>query len=46
VANEIVFFKAFALQAKDEKGKKWKQKKISSNDFQKAVGDIEARVSL
>ncbi|KAI1411360.1 hypothetical protein F5Y13DRAFT_191298 [Hypoxylon sp. FL1857] len=44
VANAAVFLRAFRLEATNDKGKKWKQKKIPIQDFESCIGAVEASI--
>ncbi|KAI0111027.1 hypothetical protein F4776DRAFT_358024 [Hypoxylon sp. NC0597] len=43
-ANAAVFLRAFRLEATNNKGKKWKQKKIPIDDFESCIGQVEASI--
>ncbi|KAI0838153.1 hypothetical protein F5Y06DRAFT_51185 [Hypoxylon sp. FL0890] len=44
VANAAVFLRAFRLEATNNKGKKWKQKKIPIRDFESCIGEVEGSI--
>ncbi|KAI1140637.1 hypothetical protein F5Y05DRAFT_410484 [Hypoxylon sp. FL0543] len=44
VANAAIFLRAFRLEATNEKGKKWKQKKIPIDEFESCIGEVTASI--